>query len=125
MHVASRVRYMLEPLMLVDLLTVLALVPALRGLRALRLLRLMRTLKLFRYANPFSKLLHALEQDRMLFMFALSFLGVEVLIGGTSVFFVEFGHNPNIATLSDGMWWAIVTLTTVGFGDITPVTGLG
>ena len=125
MHVVARLRYMLEPLVLVDLLTVLALVPALRGLRALRLLRLMRTLKVFRYANPFSQLLHALEQDRILFMFALSFLGVEVLIGGTSVFFVEYGHNPNIASLADGMWWAIVTLTTVGFGDITPITGLG
>ena len=125
MHVLARLRYLVEPLVLVDIVTLLALVPALRGLRALRLLRLLRTLTVFRYANPFAGLLHALERDRLLFMFAFSFLGIEVIVGGTSMYWVELGQNPKISSLSDGMWWAIVTITTVGYGDITPVSSLG
>ena len=124
-HVVGRIRFLLQPLVLVDLVSVLALVPALRGLRALRLLRLLRTVRIFRYANPFTRVIHALDRDRMLFNFAFGFLGVEIVIGGLSMFLLEQAHNPKINHVSDGIWWAIVTLTTVGFGDITPVTGLG
>jgi voltage-gated potassium channel Kch len=124
-EVLARIRFALTPMMLVDIFTVLALVPALRGLRALRLLRLLRTRKLFRYANPFQGLMHAFEEDRLLFAFAFSVLGVETILGGISLFLVERSVNAEIGSLGDGLWWALVTITTVGFGDITPVTTLG
>ncbi|NOQ83376.1 MAG: hypothetical protein GQ551_05160 [Myxococcales bacterium] len=124
-EVSARVRFALTPMMLIDILTVLALVPALRGLRALRLLRLLRTQKLFRYANPFRGLMGAFEEDRLLFTFAFAVLGVETILGGISLFLVERAANPELNTLGDGLWWALVTITTVGFGDITPMTAVG
>ena len=124
-EIFSRLRFALTPMMLVDILTVLALVPALRGLRVLRLLRLLRTAKLFRYANPFQGLTHAFEEDRLLFTFAFSVLGAETILGGISLFLVERSYNSDINTMGDGLWWALVTITTVGFGDITPVTTVG
>lgn len=124
-HITSRMLYCLTPLMLVDIMTVLALVPALRGLRALRLLRLLRSAKLFRYANPVARMARAFEDDALLFAFAFSMLGASTLVGGLTLFFVERAHNPDLQTVGDGLWWAIVTLTTVGFGDITPVTAVG
>ena len=124
-EITGRIRFALTPMMLIDILTVLALVPALRGLRALRLLRLLRTQKLFRYANPFRGLMGAFEEDRLLFAFAFSVLGVETTLGGISLFLVERSANPGINSVGDGLWWALVTITTVGFGDITPVTTVG
>jgi voltage-gated potassium channel len=124
-EVTGRIRFALTPIMLIDILTVIALVPALRGLRAQRLLRLLRTQKLFRYAKPFRGLMSAFEEDRLLFTFAFSVLGVETILGGVSLFLVERASNPGINSLGDGLWWALVTITTVGFGDITPVTTVG
>ena len=124
-EVFDRIRFALTPMMLIDILTVLALVPALRGLRALRLLRLLRTRKFFRYANPFQGLMHAFEEDRLLFTFAFSLLGVETILGGISLYLVERYSNSEITSVGDGLWWALVTITTVGFGDITPATALG
>ena len=124
-HLVGRLRYAIEPLMLVDLLTVLALLPELRGLRALRLLRLLRSRAVFRYANPFQGLARAFEENRLLYMLAFSVLGVEVLLGGVSFYLIEAGRNPAMTGVADGLWWALVTLTTVGFGDISPVTLLG
>jgi voltage-gated potassium channel len=124
-HLLGRLRYCFQPLILIDLLTVAALVPGLRGLRLLRLLRLARTARILRYSNPFSGLAGAFRDSALLFGFALSVLGGSVLLGGVSIYLIEGGLNPTIDSVGDGVWWAMVTLTTVGFGDITPVTGLG
>jgi len=124
-HVLGRLRFCLKPLIIIDIVTVAALVPALRGLRVLRLLRLIRTAELFRYSRPFGGLGRAFRESSLLFAFALIVLGVTVVLGGSTVTLVEREVNPTVDSLGDGIWWALVTITTVGFGDITPVTTLG
>lgn len=124
-QVMSRVAFALRPMTLIDVLAVLALFPGLRGLRVLRLLRLLRTSRVFRYRNPFAIVLQALEENGLLFTFAFSVLGVTTVLGGVTMYLVEGRINPELTTMGDGIWWALVTVTTVGFGDITPVSMLG
>ena len=123
-HLLGRLTYSLQPLNLIDIITVLAVVPALRGLRALRLLRLVRIQGLFRYHNPLAGTIRAFAENRLLYAAAFSLLGLCVLLGGVSLYLVE-RDNPGVDGLKDGIWWALVTLTTVGYGDIAPQTALG
>ena len=127
-HILGRLRFCLQPLIIIDILSILGSSAALRGLRAMRLLRLMRLLKndrIFRYSNPLYSTLTAFQENALLFSLAFSAVGVATLVGGVSIFLFERGLNPGISALADGMWWALVTLTTVGFGDISPVTWQG
>lgn len=127
LHLQERLRYLFTPMMLIDLVTVLALVPALRGLRVLRLLRLIRVRSWFKHSNPLQGTLRAFHENRLLYFAAYSLLAVGTVLGGLTIYLIEgVDHsNPGIDSVLDGMWWSIVTLTTVGFGDIAPVSGLG
>ncbi|MFT6629965.1 MAG: voltage-gated potassium channel [Flavobacteriales bacterium] len=124
-HIIARLRYMLSPMPMVDLLAILAFVPALRGLRALRVLRLLRGVSFFKYSSPFRGVLRGFQENSLLYLLTFSFVIGVVNLGGISLFLVERGVNPGIDSVADGIWWSLVTLTTVGFGDITPLTPLG
>ena len=92
--------------------------------RALRLLRVFRILKITRYIGESRRLRAALQHSKpkiLIFLFAVLIVSV---IAGTLMYLVE-GDNSCFTSIPRGIYWAIVTLTTVGFGDITPVTPLG
>lgn len=130
--VRGRIRYALTPLAIIDLLAVLPfflpfLIPVdLRFLRILRVLRIFRALKLVRYSDAFSFLSRALQREKYLIVVILLILVVIFLIASTLMYYVEYEAQPEVfSSIPHAMWWAAVTLTTVGYGDIYPVTVLG
>lgn len=125
-EVRARLIFVLQPMVLIDLITVLSLFSGLRALRAVRLLRLLRTIKLFRYADPLRAGSAAVRDNSLLYIVGIVFFFTSVVVGGLSMYFAEAGApGSKIHDIGDAMWWALVTITTVGYGDITPVTGMG
>jgi voltage-gated potassium channel len=97
---------------------------ALVALRALRLLRVFRILKLTRYLGASGNLINALKASRIkIFVFLFSVLVITIILG-TVMYLVE-GPENGFTNIPHSMYWAIVTLTTVGYGDLAPHTPLG
>ncbi len=94
------------------------------ALRALRLLRVFRILKLARYIGASNKLLLALKASRAKIAVFLFFVLIVCIILGTVMYMIEGAEN-GFTNIPKSIYWAIVTLTTVGFGDIAPQTPLG
>lgn len=93
-------------------------------IRGLRLLRVVRILKLGRYVKEAESLKSAMRSSRTKIQLFVGSVLTIVLIAGTLMYIVE-GPSSGFTSIPMAMYWAIVTLTTVGYGDITPVTALG
>ncbi len=128
--VGARLRYAIQPAAIIDLVAVLPfvislLIPA-AELKILIVIRLLRLLKLARYSPALRSLTSALASERHALMASFIIVIIVMIFSATGMYFAERHAQPdNFSSIPAAMWWAVTTLTTVGYGDVTPITVKG
>jgi voltage-gated potassium channel len=132
--VLGRLRFLAQPVTLADVLAflpeliVILFVPYLAGgwLAAMRALRLLRLFKLARYVPAFAIVGAAVRRAWAPLMASLCVAAAQLYIAAMMLYFIEGESKPQaFGSIMRAMWWAIVTLTTVGYGDVYPETTIG
>jgi voltage-gated potassium channel len=126
----DRRKYPLTFMAVIDLVSVVPFYVGLfvepGDLEVIRVLRVVRILRLYRHSESLGLFFKAYRRCRTELGTVLTFVLMVILISSTAMFFVEHPVQPDkVAKPSDAAWWCIVTMSTVGYGDITPVTTLG
>jgi voltage-gated potassium channel len=129
--ILGRIRFALQPLQIIDLLAILPFyIPFigldLRFIRAVRLFRLFRLFKVGRYSQSLTTLTNAIRSKKEELSITLFAGFIVLIIASTLMYLVEHKAQPDtFHSIPDAMWWGVVTLTTVGYGDVYPKTVLG
>ncbi len=130
--IKSRLKYMLSPIALVDLAAILPSLLALFGVfpgfdwRVLRVLRMIRILKLTRYSIAMQSIAAAVYRERRTMLAGLVLVVIALHLSAAAVYLAERDIQPDkFGSIPQAMWWALATLTTVGYGDAVPVTMAG
>lgn len=128
--VVDRLRYLTQPYMLIDFLAVapayIALFMPFVDLRILRLFRLFRLLKIARYSPAVATLIHVLSLERRALFGTLLLLLCIMSLCAEGMYIIEGSVQPRVfGNLPSCMYWAVITLTTVGYGDTYPITAAG
>lgn len=130
--VSGRLKFALTPMALLDLAVVLpAYLPGayfvdLRFARVIRVIRMLRVLKLGRYSTTLRTFGRVFKAKRIDVALMTLFLVVLVVLASSLMYFIENAAQPEtFSSIPAAMWWSVMTLTTVGYGDIYPVTAPG
>jgi len=125
----GRLRYAASPIAVIDLLAILPFFAAAVvtiDLRFLRVLRVLRILKLSHYFTALNILLDVIRTERHAFGAAFFLLALGMLFSASGIYVFEHEAQPvAFGSIPAAMWWAVATLTTVGYGDVTPITDGG
>lgn len=131
-HLKSRIKYIFSFMALIDLFAILPFyIPFvikidLRVLRTLRIIRLLRLFKVNRYTTALSTIADVFKRKAAQLLSSLIVVGLLMIISSVLVYNFEHDAQPEaFANAFSGLWWAMATLTTVGYGDIYPVTAAG
>jgi len=120
---ANKFKFIVSPLSIIDLLAIL---PSYRPLRVLRFLLIFRLLKVFRYTEEINYLFRVfIEKKYEFFTIFFIFLFLLFFASTTIYVFEGGGENDKIGSFADAIYWSVITISTVGYGDITPVTPEG
>lgn len=125
----GRCRYLCSMPALIDLAAILPFYLSLFiaiDLRFLRIFRVFRVFKLTRYSSAMNILLKVLRQEASAFFATFSILTIVLLLAASGIYLIEHDVQPQaFGSIPAAMWWATATLTTVGYGDVTPITPMG
>lgn len=127
----GRIRYALTPSVMIDLLAILPFYLPLLGVdlrvvRAFRIFRLLRVLKLTRYSRAFTMFKQAISGKSEELVLTAFVLVILLIISASLMFYAEGEAQPNnFSSIPATLWWSVVTLTTVGYGDVYPITIVG
>jgi voltage-gated potassium channel len=127
-----RLAYVFSAMAIIDLLAILPFyLPFivkldLRFIRMLRLFRLLRILKLNRYNNAITIIGHVVKREKEKLVTTILFTCIIIVFASSIMYYVENEAQPDkFPNIIASIWWAVATLTTVGYGDVYPVTALG
>lgn len=128
----GRIKYLFSIASIVDLIAIIpTYIPVfiavdMRTIRALRLLRLFRIMKIGRYGSALRMIRVVIKKQKEELMISLGLVMILLVISSTIMFYLERDTQPEVfSSIPATMWWGVATLTTVGYGDIYPVTSLG
>ena len=129
--IKGRLRYLAQPMALIDLIAVLPFYlpfvgADLRFVRIFRLFRIFRVAKLGRYSTSWKMIARVLRKQREELILCILVMMLLIVLSASVMYFVENDAQPQkFSDIPSAMWWAVATLTTVGYGDIYPITPTG
>ncbi|RRS10551.1 ion transporter [Pseudoalteromonas sp. J010] len=125
----KRLKYLVSPLAVIDLIAILPTILMAFiafDLRFLRVIRLLRIFKLTRYSRAMQLLLAAFKEESSSLLAAFFIMSVVLIMASCGIYLIEHDVQPDkFGSIPKSMWWAMATLTTVGYGDVVPITPLG
>ena len=130
--IKGRIQFILSPIGLIDLLAILPFylpfIMSLDGriLRLLRLFRLVRIFKMGRYSTAFQMIENVLNRRKEELLVTLTIVLLVLILASSLMYYVEHEVQPEaFSSIPATMWWGVATLTTVGYGDVYPITSIG
>ena len=130
--IKGRIQFILSPIGLIDLLAILPFyLPFImsidgRILRLLRLFRLVRIFKMGRYSTAFRMIANVLNRRKEELLVTLTIVLLVLVLASSLMYYVEHEVQPEaFSSIPATMWWGVATLTTVGYGDVYPITSIG